>query len=206
MPASPEFGDGPTQVGEFEIQQQFDTEKPGYAPGNVGIAAEIAIDLDGEIHRTEHETASAILFVSPEDAVHFNGHRVSNDQFLEESPEGQPQSVNGQFIIKGPAFFQLRQQVRGTLDRSCHQQREVTHEQTVIRPVAGWCDPAIVNVDHIRKSMKGIERDAYGQQDLERPGIGLHAQGLQQTDGRVYKKVEVLEEPEKAEVRRYADP
>ena len=48
MPSSPEFRYGTTEVWILEIDEQLDAEEFGDTARNVGIAAEVAIYLDGK--------------------------------------------------------------------------------------------------------------------------------------------------------------
>ncbi len=48
VPAPPELGDVAGEVGVGEIAHQVEAEQPGGADGDVGVAGEVAVDLEGE--------------------------------------------------------------------------------------------------------------------------------------------------------------
>ena len=55
MPAAPELGDIAAEVGDIEVAPQADTEEFGTSDGDVAVAGEVGIDLDGEEERGDDE-------------------------------------------------------------------------------------------------------------------------------------------------------
>ena len=58
VPAAPEILRAGREVGQVEIQHQLEAQALGDAPGDVGVAGEVAVDLEGEgVDRQQGEAA-----------------------------------------------------------------------------------------------------------------------------------------------------
>ena len=61
MPTAPKLGDVAAEIRYVEVAHQLDTEQLGCADGNVGVAREVAINLEGEEYRGKQQCASIIV-------------------------------------------------------------------------------------------------------------------------------------------------
>ena len=61
--------------------------------------------------------------------------------------------------------MQLRDKLVGPYNRTCHQLREEAHVEAEVEDVTYRLDALAIHIHDIADSLKGIERDAYWQQD-----------------------------------------
>ena len=178
MPAAPEITDGGGEIGCAEVLHQLDAEETGTADSNVGVAREVAVDLDAEEHGTDGEREGTLLRGRMPDDVHGLGTSVGHKHFLAKAPEHLAKAVDDLIIFKGTRAKHLRQQVGGTLDGTCHELREegdVGEEgEDIVR--GGQLTP--MNVDGVAEGLKGIERDADGQDEAQRGQVGMKSKCL----------------------------
>ena len=63
MPTTPEFSDIPAEIRDVEVPHQLDAEQFGRAYGNVGIAGEVPVNLEGEENRGKQQRAPALCLI-----------------------------------------------------------------------------------------------------------------------------------------------
>ena len=64
VPAAPELGDVAAEVGHVEVAHQLDPEQLRRSDGDVGIAREVAINLESEEDGSEQKCASRLFRVT----------------------------------------------------------------------------------------------------------------------------------------------
>lgn len=60
VPAPPELGDGSRLVRTVKVLRELETEEEGYADGHVGVAREVAVNLEGVAIDGEEILESAV--------------------------------------------------------------------------------------------------------------------------------------------------
>ena len=64
VPPAPELGDVATEVGHVEVAHQLDPEKLRRSDGDVGVAREVAIDLESEEDGSKEQGTSALRLIT----------------------------------------------------------------------------------------------------------------------------------------------
>src|SRR6516225_5762949 len=88
------------------------------------------------------------------------------------------------------------------LNRPCNQMRKETDEKPILDEIARSLNPACVHINNVGDFLERVEGDPGRKNDCEnatRNSVNPHR--AQRGDGRIEKKVEVLEEPQNCEVQ-----
>ena len=105
-----------------------------------------------------------------------------------------------------PRRFNLRQQERGALNRAGDEVREERYEHGEIEQAAPRVQLAAIDVDRVTHRLERVERDADRQEDAKCRLVHDEPERRQDAGDVLDEEVEVLEEPEHAEVRDHAQP
>ena len=173
MPAAPEFTQAVGGIGVAEVLRQRKAEHLSQAHRHIAIAAEIVVDLQGVAQRAEPGQAH-IPCPAGKDGVGNGADGVSQQQLLSKAPHE----------AEGPGFDLLR--AAGTLiklrgdfmvlhNRPGDQLREKGQIQQQLPEIPRPALRFTVDINHIGQALKGIKRDADGQQQSRR-WQGKHAQ------------------------------
>ena len=95
MPTAPEFSYITREVGELKIRRKPYTEKSRGSYRYVGVAGEVAVNLEREIYGAQDKGGTAVSRRVGEDGVGIPGTRVSYHHFLEHTPKDEPKTRNG---------------------------------------------------------------------------------------------------------------
>ena len=173
MPARPEIADARRQIRRVEVLHQVEAEDLRRADRDHGIAAEVAVDLQRKGQRRQQQRHTAECGVIVPDCVHEDRRPVGDDHLQEEAPDhqdgapGHPLRVP-QFLFVG--VLHLGQQIFRALDGSRHELGEEGHEQRVAQQIALGLRVAAVHVDDVAQRLERVERNADGQQQVQRAG------------------------------------
>ena len=175
VPATPELGDVAAEIGHVEIASQVDAEEFGTADGDVAVAGEVAVDLDGEKEGSQQQRRAVEPVGMVEDNVDIDGATVGYHHLLEKTPQHLPETVDSGGVIKPARPFELGQQAGGTFDRTSHELGEETDVSKEGDDVAGGLHVAPVHVDAVAEGLEGVERDAHGQNQMQEDAVGVAA-------------------------------
>ena len=201
MPAPPEHLQRGGEVWILEVLGEPQIEELGRPDGDIGVAREVAVDLDGvEDGREKEGETIGRAHVGP-DVVHLEADVVGDEHLLGEAPEDLPQAVLGAGRVEGAAGEQLGQQVAGPGDGSGKQLREEAQRYRVFDHSRGGPRCAPVDVDHVREILEDVVADADGECQRQRHGVGVETEAGKHVRERVGEEVEVLERPQSHEVR-----
>ena len=173
VPPAPKLGNVAAEIRNVEIAHKPDTEQLRRSDGNVGIAREVAVNLEGEKNGSQKQCAAALVLISTENLIHINGTIISHHDFLEQAPKDLLHAVDGFVIIEFPRLLKLRQEICGTLDRSSHQLRKETHESEKLHNVMCRLQFTAINVNAVAQGLENVETDADRQNDFQQQAIGL---------------------------------
>ena len=171
VPAAPEIADARREVRRVEVLHQVEAEDLRRADRDHRVAAEVAVDLQRKRQRRQQQRHAAEGRVVVPDGVHEDRSPVGDDHLQEESPDHQDGALGHAFRVPQLLFVSvlyLGQQVFRTLDGSRHELREERHEQRVAQQVLLRLRVAAVHVDDVAQRLERVERDADGQQQVER--------------------------------------
>ena len=173
VPARPEVADARRQIRRVEVLHQVETEDLRRADRDHGIAAEIAVDLQRKGQSRQQQRHAAEGHVVVPHGVHEDRCPVGDDHLQEEAPDHQDGALCHalripQFLFVG--VLHLGQQIFRALDRPCHELREERHEQSIAQEISLGLRVAAVHVDDVAQRLERVERDADGQQQVQRAG------------------------------------
>ncbi len=118
MPAPPEILQGTGRVRGVEVDGKPDPEEQRQADGDVGVAAEIAVDLHGVAPGGEQRLERRVLRGRGEDGGHDGtGHVGGDHDLLEEAGQNQPEGACVVHRLGVTALAQLREQLVPPDDR-----------------------------------------------------------------------------------------
>ena len=173
VPATPEVADARRKIRRIEVLHQVEAEDLCRADRDHRVAAEVAVDLQRKRQRRQQQRHAAEGRVVVPDGVHEDRSPVGDDHLQEESPDHQDGALGHAFRVPQLLFVSvlyLGQQVFRTLDGSRHELREERHEQRVAQQVLLRLRVAAVHVDDVAQRLERVERDADGQQQVQRAG------------------------------------
>ena len=93
MPSGPKVRGIPGQVREAEVLHQIDAQEPGGAPGDVGVAGEIPVDLKGEGDHAQDGPVAVQAGAGGEGIVGQHGAVVGHEDLFEEAHQHQAEAV-----------------------------------------------------------------------------------------------------------------
>ena len=149
VPTAPKLSNVAAEIRHVEVAHQLYSKQLGRAYGNVGIAREVAVDLEGEKDGSKKQGASALVCVGRENLVHIHRAVVGYHYLLEQAPKDLTHTVNGGIVIEFPFLQKLWQEVRCPLNGAGHQLREKRDEGEKGDDVLGRFNLAPVNVYRI---------------------------------------------------------
>jgi hypothetical protein len=173
-------------------------------PRDVGVAREIAIDLDREGIGAEQHFRGLRAGSRSVGRVDHGRDVVADHDFLEQAPEHQPGPGPDTFQVDPAVFDDLGQEPAGAFDRAGHQLREEGHEQREVQQSAGRLDLAAIDVYGVAQGLKGIERNSDWKHHLERERPHGDADCVQQLGKALGKEAEILEDPEDPQIDDHA--
>ncbi len=175
MPATPKLGDGGGLVGAVEVLGELESEQEGYAYRHVGVAREVAVDLEGVAIDGKEILEAAVKVGLVEDTLHeVDGDIVGDDGFLEESCYDEEDAGAEHLTGDEEGTANLRNEVARTDDGTCHKLGEEADVEGVIEQAVEGAYGATIDVDGVAERLEGEEGDADGQEDVARlPHDGL---------------------------------
>ena len=121
VPASPEFGDGGGLVRTVEVLWELKAKQEGYTDSHVGIAREVAVDLECvAIYGKEVFDATVEVWLVEHSLHEVDADVVADHCFLEESCYDEEDARTEHLAGDAERTAYLRDEVSGTNDRSCH--------------------------------------------------------------------------------------
>src|SRR5437879_481747 len=147
MPASPEVLRAGGEVGEVEVEGQLNSEALGDPSRGVGIAREVAVDLEGEGVDRDHSPTAIDGFTPVEQIGHDGREVVGDDNLLGQAPENQVNALIKLLEVESSRFLDLGQQRCRTHDRPGDQVGEERNEGGELDEVSRRLDVAPVDVD-----------------------------------------------------------
>ena len=166
MPAFPELARVLGLVGRVEVFGQVETHEHGHADGNVGVAREIGVDLQG-IAEQGHQVLEACIKhgLGKHHVNEVDGDVVAQDDFLHQAVHD-PEHGDTELLAAEEVFLvELRDELVGPHDGTCHQLREEAHIEAEVKDIAYRRDAVAVHIHDVADGLEGVERDTHRQQD-----------------------------------------
>ena len=198
VPTAPKLRNVAAEIRHVEVPHQLYAEQLGCAYGNVGIAREITVNLEGEKDGSKKQSASCLFRVSRENFVHIHSAIICYHYLLEQAPKDLTHTVNGCVIVEFALLQELRQEVRRTLDRAGNQLREKRDEGKKGNNVCCGLYLPSVNINGITQGLESVERNAYGENHFQQQPIRGNMKQLRKLGD---KKVVILEDGQNQKVQ-----
>lgn len=203
VPPTPKLCNVTAEIRHIEVAHQFDAEQFGRTDGDVTIAREVAVYLEGEEDGCQQQGTSTLLCVSREHLIHIRSAIVGHHNLLEQTPKDLAHTVNSGMIIELPLLEKLRQEVRRPLDGTGYQLWEKRDEGKECDDVLGRCYLTPIYVDGVRQGLERVERDAHRQDHLQQQPIRGNAEQLSKLSD---KEIVILEKSEDAKIEDDIQP
>ena len=202
VPPPPEVLQRPRRVRAIEVLGEVEPEEQRDTDGDVGVPAEVGVDLRGEAVYGEQDLERTVCRRIPEHRIHDGrGQEARDHDLLEQPPEDEvrgPAHVQSPRVPPGP---DLGQQLRATDDGSRY---EVWEEGEVHEQVqrGGGLDLAAVHVHHVADGHEGVERQPHREDQPDQGQRDVDADAVQAVGHVREEEVVVLEVGERREQRR----
>src|SRR5262245_17501523 len=146
VPAPPKIAWVGGEIGLPEVDHQIEAHQLGQTQGDVAVAGEIAVDLQGEGVNPEQGQA-AVRTGHGEGAVGNNADVVGDHDLHEVALQHQPQARANVAPGQHAPSTNLLDQVAGTLDGPRHQVREEHYRDAKVPSARARLDFASIDVD-----------------------------------------------------------
>ena len=171
VPTTPELGNVAAEIRHVEVPHQPDAEQLGRADGNVAVAREVAVNLEGEEDGGKEQRASGLLRVGRKHLVDIDSTIVGHHDILEQAPQYLSHAINSGVVVELALLEELRQEVGRPFDGSGHQLREERDEGEEGDDVLRRLNLATIHVDAVTEGLESVERDAYGKYHLQQQPV-----------------------------------
>ena len=169
MPPTPELGDGGRLVGGVEVGVEADAQQQGDANGHVGVTREVAVDLKRIAVGADEVLEARVERRGVEDAVdEVDADIVRDDALLQQAADDEVEPFAERLAGHDGRPEHLGDEVAGPDDRSGHESGEEGDVKQVVDPASERLELTAVDVDGVAERLEGEERNADGQEDVQR--------------------------------------
>ena len=169
MPPSPKLRDGGRLVGGVEVGVEADAQQQGDADGHVGVTREVAVDLKRIAVGADEVLEARVKRRGVEDAVdEVDADIVRDDAFLQQAADDEVEPFAERLAGHDGRPEHLGDEVAGPNDRSGHESGEEGDVKQVVDPASERLKLTAVDVDGVAERLEGEERNADGQEDVQR--------------------------------------
>ncbi len=194
VPTAPEIADAERAIGLIEILRKAIAEQRRDADRDVGVGAEIGVDLDRVgVDRDDQIEARELRRVGEDGIDEAHREIVGDHHLLEQAAEDQQHVLAEGEIAGSRRRSELRQELVRAHDRPGDEMREETDvEHDVERRARGRQAPAI-DVDDVGNRVKGQERDRHRQGDVDEADRRVQPQRMGERENLRDEEVEIFE-------------
>ena len=211
VPAAPELADVRGGVGLAEVLGQVEAEQQRQPAGQVGVAAEVEVDLRGVRQQRQQQRRPAVLLGHLEGVAHQMGGQIAGQHQLLGHPR---QHQRHGPLHLGQAFGRglgdLGQQLVGPADGAGQQLGEKRHEQQEIqqgrRRLGFGPGPAAVAIHQVTDALEHVKRQAHRGQQLQHGQVALQSQPAGRAGDGLAEEVVQLQRRQQADVGGQPDP
>ena len=187
VPAPPELGDGCGLVGAVEVLRKVEAEQEGYAYCHVGVAREVAVDLQGVSIDCQEVFESAVEVGLVEDALdEVDGYIVGDDCFLEESGDDVEDACSEHLAGDHEGTPYLQDEIACPDDGACHELRKEADVEGIVEQSVERPDVAPIYIDGVAEGLEGEEGYADGQEDVARLPYDIAQIAARDAGGYIY--------------------
>ena len=158
VPTTPELCDGLGFVRTVKILGKLESEQEGNADGHVGVAREVAVNLEGVSIDSKEVLKTAVKVGLIENALYeVDGDVVGNDSLLKKSSDDEKDTCAEHLVGNEERTAYLGDEVTGTNNRTCHELGEETDVEGIVKQTVEGLDVASVNVNRVTERLEGEE-------------------------------------------------
>ena len=167
VPTLPEVAGVGGFVGRVEVLRQIESHEHGHTDGDVGVSGEVGIHLQRvsekshEVFKTGEKQGIVKYAV---DEVH--GNVVAENNLLCQTVQNPEDSDAKLSASQEIGLVELRNELAGTHNGTCHQLREEADVETEVQQISHRFYLAFVHIDGVADHLEGEERNAYGKHNL----------------------------------------
>ena len=183
VPAAPEVGDVGGEVGEGEVAWEADAKEFAEAEGHVGVAGEVAIDLDGVKRKPRKHNNALWIGNCAQRVADATCATICYGKLLEEAPQELATGVDALVVSKVPRLEELWELFGGAGDGTGHELWEEAHVGEEGEGVAAGWNCAAGDVENVGDGLEGVEGEADGEDEFEEWEVGVEAKGVEEGDG-----------------------
>jgi len=202
MPTAPEIGDGSSHIGHVEVDGQVEAHQGGETDSDIGIAGEIAVDLQSVTIHGQEVFHSGEELGTVEDAVHkVDADIIRDHAFLDEAGENQDKRSGDLVFVEFQLFTDLRDKPGGPHDGPRYQLGEKSHEKHEVFKALKRLELAEVDIHRVAHRLEGEEGDPHGQENIHQGQVTT----AELIDG-IDDEIGVFKVSERAQVPDHAQP
>ncbi len=193
------------KIRAVEVLHQPETEHPRGADRDVRIAGKIAINLKRKENRRQNQREPLLVGQVVIDKIDILGQHIGNDELLEETDRHHTNAVRGVLFVEEVILKELWHEVFAALNRARDELRKKRDEQRVDTKVLLRFDVPAIDVDDIGEALERVERNADGQNDVQRGGVDGDGDQRERLFDRGGEEVEILKKEQHEQRNRNAD-
>ena len=157
MPSVPEVGWARREVGQAEIDHEFETHDLRQTARDIRVSGEITVYLERECEDSHDQVAAGVGMVVVEYFVRDRAQVIRDDDLLEHTPEDEP-DTRVHLIDRYPARRRaLGKKLARAIDRSGDELREERYEQREIEDIVRRLQLAPIYIDRVTHRFERIE-------------------------------------------------
>jgi|ERR1039458_10150928 hypothetical protein len=196
MPAFPKLRDGFCEIRAVKVVHQAKAHDLGGTDSDVGVTRKIAVNLKGKEHGGDDQGESSKAVGIVIHRVDGDGEAISNDNFFEQTPDHQFQTIGDSLVIEVVFRIELVKKVLWAFDGTCDKLGIKHHIKGVDTKMMFGFLATTVNFDDIAETLKRVERQTDGQRKFEGCDGVVPVEHRGKVGEVSIKKVEILENEE----------
>ena len=147
----------------------MESQQQGKSDSHVTVARKVTVYLQGISVNPKQVFQSGIQSRIVENTLHeVHADVVRNHRLLEQTAHDKEDALTEHLGRDGQGPADLRNEIAGTHDRSCHQLREERHIESIIQQTGQGFQITPVHVDGIAQRLEGKERNPYRKEYVQR--------------------------------------
>jgi len=167
VPPAPELGDGGRLIGCIEVLGEAEAEQQCDSYGHIGVAREVAVDLQCVAVDSHQTLESRIQSRLVEDTVHeVERYIIRDDGLLHKADDDKADARTEHSLGNHQRAANLRNKIPRSHNRACHKLREEREVEHIINPSLQRFYLATIDVDGVAHRLEHEERDSHRQKDI----------------------------------------
>ena len=184
------------------VRPQLDTQKTGDAYGNIAVAGEITVYLNGVKQDGKHQGEAAVAADAAKYHIHINSQRIGYHHFFEQAEQNFPAAQYGLTIVKAMLLSNLSQQIICPFDGTGEQSGEEGDKGGIFSEMVFRRGFSLEDIHNIAYHGKGVEGETHRQQNPYQKRICFNREYLKDPADTFRQKIEVFEEEKEGQYKQ----